>query len=447
MPAQVLLFPGQQPFLASPIARSLRIGDNHKQLAGLHAGGRLPVDRVVFDASRFKRQREFAVELHEADVHLVLDTEAAELAALAKFEGHVRNAPWAWSAPLGPDRIQDTAVDVCGAIARFAVDNRFDTVLAPSHFLGDPKFDGWLQIDRASCAKLRAALDREGGEHVVIDYPVIVPTTMLIDRLRWAEIVASLSDMPVGNAWLRISGLEAEVGPSTIKRYLDALIACQGSGVPIVADHIGGLAGLATLALGAASGIAGGAGELERFDASRWHKSPPVRRDDASFGRKSRISMPGLQGSLTCEEVSVLASARGGRKLCACAYRACCPHGYDSMHNDLRGHSVRQQAKAVSALEKVPDLLRASHFLDGPLAEAERVSQSLGQLRPNQAVADGNRVDKVKLMDRMPEKARKRALVGAALRHMHEQRSGEWSRSRPIARHQSPGPLFRRGRP
>lgn len=446
MLGQILPFPGASSSVASPIARYLRVGDNHVQLAGLHASGRLPVDRAVFDSSRFKRQRDFAADLRDADVHLVLDTEAAELAALARFEGHARHAPWAWSAPLGPDRFQDTAVDVCGAMARFAVEHGFDTVLAPSHFLGDPRFEGWLEVDRSSCARLRAALDREGGKHIAIDYPVIVPTTMLVDRPRWGEVVTSLSDMPIRNAWLRISGLESEAGPVAIKRYLDAMIACQSSGVPIVADHVGGLTGLATLALGAASGIAGGAGERERFDASQWHNPPPARKDGA-FGRKSRVMMPGFQGSLTCEELDVLASARGGRKLCACSDRTCCPHGYEDMLKDSRGHSVRQQARAVSVLEKVPDLKRASHFLSGPLVEAERLLQNLGQLRPSQVVADGKKVDKNKLMDKIQKKSRARALVGAALRHMDEQRGGEWSRSRPIARQQSPGPLFRRGLP
>lgn len=196
MPAQTLPFPGQQPSLASPIARYLRIGNNHAQSAGRHAGGRLPVDRVVFDASRFKQRRDVVVDLREADVHLVLDTEAAESATLAKFEGHARHAPW-----------------------------------------------------------------------------------------------------------------------------------------------------------------------------------------------------------------------------------------------------------ALSALEKVPDLLRAHHVLNGPLVKAETLSRNLGELRPSQAVAEEKNIDKAKLMDRICKKARMRAQVGTVLRCMDEQRGGEWTRSRPIARQQSPAPLFRRGRP
>ncbi len=447
MPAQILPFPGQSPPVASPIARYLRVGDAYVQLANLHAGGRLPIDRAVFDASRLKQQREFATVLGEADVHLVLDTEAAELAALAKYAGHARRAPWAWSEPLGPDRFRDPAVDVCGAIARFAVEQRFDTVLSPSHFLGDPGYDKWLQVDRASCVNLRSALDREGGKYISIDYPVIVSSTMMVDRQKWDEITASLPDLPIGSAWFRISGLEAEVGSFTIKRYLEAMIACQRGGVPIVADHIGGLAGLATLALGAASGIANGAGERERFDASQWHKPPPAKKDGASFGRKLRISLPGLQGSLTCDELEVLVSAKGGRKLCACADRTCCLHGYDDMLKEPRGHSARQQIKAISALEKVPDLLRASHFLKGSLRDVESLSRSLENLRPNQAVADEKKVDAAKLIQRLRDKGRKRVQVGMVLRRMDEQRGGEWTRARPIARQQSFGPLFQRGRP
>ena len=68
----------------------------------------------MFDASRLRQQREFATALGEADVHLVLDTEAAELAAPAKYAGHARRVPWAWSEPLGPDRFPRT-----GAMHRY----------------------------------------------------------------------------------------------------------------------------------------------------------------------------------------------------------------------------------------------------------------------------------------------------------------------------------------
>ena len=86
MPAQILPIPGQRPPPASSIARYSRIGDDHKQSAGLHAGGRLPIDRAVVDSSRVERQRDLAIDLREADMNLVLDTEVAELATPAMHE-------------------------------------------------------------------------------------------------------------------------------------------------------------------------------------------------------------------------------------------------------------------------------------------------------------------------------------------------------------------------
>ena len=83
------------------LAQFVRIGEAHKRLADLHASGRLPTDRVVVDASRVRHQKELIEAVQDDGAEIVLDTEAAELAAPSKIGGHSRHAPWA---------------SVCGAI-------------------------------------------------------------------------------------------------------------------------------------------------------------------------------------------------------------------------------------------------------------------------------------------------------------------------------------------
>ena len=160
MDAKILPFP-LTASAKQPLAHFIRIGEAHKKLADLHASGRLPAKRIVVDASRLRHQKELIEALRENGAEIVLDTEAAELAALSKFSGHARHAPWASAGqgrPLGPEHFKDDAEsDVIGQIARFAVAFRVDAVLAPTHFLGDPAFPDWSVVDRHACTLLRCA--------------------------------------------------------------------------------------------------------------------------------------------------------------------------------------------------------------------------------------------------------------------------------------------------
>ena len=111
----------------------------------------MPAKRVVVEASRLRHQKEFIEAIRDDDAEIVLDTEVAELASRGKFASHSRHAPWAsygQGGPLGPDNFQDNAAsDVVGQIARFAVEYNFDTVLAPTHYLGDPSVSDWMKVD------------------------------------------------------------------------------------------------------------------------------------------------------------------------------------------------------------------------------------------------------------------------------------------------------------
>ena len=198
----------------SPLAHFIRIGEAHKKIADLHAAGRLPTMKVVFEASRLRYQRELIAVLRDEDVEIVLDTEVAELAALAKCGSHSRHAPWAntdQGTPLGPEFFKhDARSDVIGQIARFAVVNHVDTVLAPTHYLADPAFSNWLTVDRQACLLLRKALDREGGQHIAIDYPVITPHTSLNSDDFRGQLAETIFDLPVDN--IMGSGVRIGIG-------------------------------------------------------------------------------------------------------------------------------------------------------------------------------------------------------------------------------------------
>lgn len=121
-----------------PVTQFLRTGlTHHRRLEQMLLAGQFPVARVVVDAAAFKRQADFINALRTSGRELILDTNVAELSSVGRFEGAVREAPWA-----NPDGILTASNlvganerNVLGAIARFAVANGLQRVLAPTHFL------------------------------------------------------------------------------------------------------------------------------------------------------------------------------------------------------------------------------------------------------------------------------------------------------------------------
>ena len=434
--AQILPFPKPGAATLTPVSCFVRIGEAHRQLSSLHAAGHLPARHAVVDASRLRHQSEIVGAMREAGTQIVLDTEAAELAAPAKCAGHARRAPWAREdgRPLGPEDFRGEALTkLLAQMAQFAVENGIHTVLAPTHFLGDPTFSDWLTVDRETCVAFRQALDREGGRNIVIDYPVIIPNTMLNDPSARGGLISALEDLPVANVWIRASGFGADAGPLAAKRFLMAVSGLHNLGKPIVADYAGGLVGQAALAFGAVSGIGRGISERERFDAREWHKPPPRDEDGGGgFGRTTRFSIPDLHRSVTLPEMDVLSSARGGKRVCGCGDRSCCQNGYTDMLTEHRGHASRQMFRSIEAIEKVPDLLRESSFLDGQMASAQRKAREVKGLRPSAAEAERHRIDLDDLMKRMTAHSQKIDKLRASLENLHETRGNDAPRARPI---------------
>lgn len=436
MDTKILPFPLPQS-VRSPIGHFIRIGEAHKKLADLHASGRLPATRVVVEASRFRHQKELISELQGDGAEIVLDTEVAELAALGKISSHSRQAPWAAIAQgglLGPEFFSvDSAHDVIGRIARFAVENHVNAVLAPTHHLEDPKCSDWLQIDIRACSALRDALDREGGKHIALDYPVIVSNVRLNEGAFRGEFLEMIADAPVRQIWVRASGLGTDAGPLTLKRYISSMAALHNLGKPVIADQLGGLPGLAAVAFGAISGFAHGIGERERFFSGDWFRAPLPRKDDDGFGRPARIIVPGLGKSFTRNELELLAAAKGAHRLVVCGDRHCCPHGLRDMLDDPRRHAAYQVFESINSMENVPPLSREHYFLNGPMVNATRLARDIKNLKISGSEAEKRRIDSGKLAQRLHDYSFKIEKIGTTLERLHETRGDETPRARPVA--------------
>jgi hypothetical protein len=387
MTAKILPLPGLQA-PRQPLAHYVRLGHTgYRQLETLHGKGRFPAQRVVVDACRFKFQKELISALRASGSEIILDTNAAELSALSRFEGVVRFAPWASIAdgsPLRPAHFdRQHSGDILGQIARFAVLHQVDAVLAPGHFLQQGFRDEWFEADRESCVALRGALDREGGKQIGIDYLLLPTYTQLHDEAVRGAFLAGLADLPFTNLWIRASGFGADGTPLGARRFITALFGLHNLGKPVIADHVGGLIGLATVAFGASSGIAHGVGEHERFNASSWDKPRKKSDDQEGGGPQVRVAIPALDRSATVAELQILAKARGGHRLVVCGDRNCCPHGFDDMTKNWRAHFIYQRFRQTRTLEDVPDQNRVRHFLDNDMAEADRIARQVKELKIN----------------------------------------------------------------
>lgn len=365
-----------------PIGQYIRVGTTgHVQLETLLESGRLPLDRAVIDAAMVPLQSSLIKALRERGRELLLETNVAELSSLGRFDGTARKAPWAVAGrPLSLADLEGSLGDErLLKIASCAVENGFHAVLSPSHVLTSAA-DSALQTDRRVCARLRSILDSIGGRTIALDYELLIPNQLLRDDRQRAQLIAALRDLPFENLWIRTSGFGADATPIKIRRYIAAIRDFIAVGRPVVADGVAGLAGLATVAFGAAGALAYGVGVLERFDATSWNRAPQDRK---SGGQTTRALVPALDRQLTIKQLDAITAASGGRALISCNDSRCCKRGLDDTLKDPKGHFLWQRRCQVDAISRVSESRRAEHFITKDLTQAERYSRMLSRLRIN----------------------------------------------------------------
>lgn len=375
----------------APLAHFLRVGTaSHRLLEQLLLEGRLPLQRMVLDAGSFSQQADLisTLLLRHSGNEIVLDTNVAELSTVGRAQGSVRAAPWA-----NPDGVLTPAhfragtneFDVIGKIARFAVEHGIHRVLSPAHFINGVK-DQWFAHDLRSCAALRKSLDLHGGRSIAIDYPLMVSNAVLNDGAERNALISAFASAPFASLWLRISGFGANATATGLRKYISAVRDFHTLDKPLIADGIGGMSALAVSAFGAVSGISHGVAEKERFDATGWNKAPDPDRKGG--GNSYMMLLPGIDRLLKKTVAQALMNAQGGRRLCSCHHRDCCPNGFEDTLKDPKGHYLRQRAREVEALSAVPEQRRVSHFLDVELADAGRTARAAAKLKVNRTVGE-----------------------------------------------------------
>ncbi len=435
MSSTVIQFPhSHMPF--TEVAQYLRIGGSHRNFGSMHAQGYAPVKRVVVEASRLTRQGEFIKVMQSEGVEIVLDTEAAELSSHYRFKTNARNAEWLAEVPKQPLIAEDFTQERIDAIALLAVKYGVNTVLAPTHYLKDQTYRGWLRIDLINCERLRRSLDKLGGADISIDYTVIQSAAGLADEADRKMLNEGLSSMPVEQIWFRVSGLGKEAGPQKTRTLIQQLSGFHNLGMPIVLDYCNGLNAQAALAFGAVSGVSFGVMELDQFDASSWHKPMPERDPDKSdkYGRRIYIAVPGLGRSFEKKEFELLAQAKGGRRIMLQSEHISAT-SVDQMARDRKPQAALQAIRSFEQIERIPDLNRPNFFLNTSLKDTERRAGEVSRLQPTQAAAEAVGVNLPSLLRRTSEHYGAIVKLAIALEKLHEDRGQSAVRARPCRKH------------
>ena len=254
-------------------------------------------------------------------------------------------------------------------IAKFAVLHGFTQVITPTHLIAGPD-DPWLAIDIASANALRAALERHGAGHVQLHYSLALSYEAFRTAPKRLAVVEQLRRAMVDGLWLNISSCGSDSSPTAITRYGDAAADFHALGLPIIADHAGGLMGLSLLAFGAVGGLSHGVTLGERFDTASWHKAPEAGKQ--VFGAKMRVYLPSLDLMLPRVDVERFFEAGGGRARSAfgCRDTNCCRRGIDDMLQAPARHFLYQRTQQVAGLGQIPESIRPTEFLEEHLRPA-----------------------------------------------------------------------------
>jgi hypothetical protein len=383
------------------IAGYLRIGyTGHRKLADLHAAGRLPFRRAVFDAAHLREQIELVKLLRESGCEIVLDPNFAEMATIGRFgSSAIQKLPWAnldrpWQ-PSDFDRRRNH--DAAKAIAEFAVKAGVHAVLAPTHLVENLN-DVWRATDLRMCEALRYELDRCGGSGIAVDYQLITTAALLKDSSARTAFIADIQTMPIENVWLRASGFGATATGAGTRHFIESVRELHELDRPIIADMAGGFAALGAASFGAVAGISHGVGQKESFKAADWRKPP-----QGGGGASSRAYVQELDRYFKEEQLHAIFEAKGGRSRFGCADTSCCAHGGEDMIESGHAHFVTQRHRQLDDLSAVPEDRRAGHFLLRHLDPAIRTARHAVKLKiadeKVQAAVEQAKVRMVRLRD------------------------------------------------
>jgi hypothetical protein len=345
-----------------PLALWLRPGRvDHKGMLDMIASGDVACFGAVFDPVLSGIHAELREQVLRHRLDAVLDPKTQPAATPGGYTAALGALPWGVRRPHTLSDFEGiSGRRLIAALKDFVLEKGFTQVIAPTRIL-TAGADPWLAVDIASTRRLREYLDRNGGGAIPIIYSLAVSYAVFRNREQRRLLVRGLRSVPVSELWLKVDGFGAAATPTGVRTYIEAGSDFHELDLPVLADHVGGVAGLSLMAFGAVAGIGHGVTLGERFDAAAWRRPS----SDGGFGAHHRVYLPAIDVMLKPKEAEMLVgmSART-RSLFGCNDTRCCPRGVKDMVESPGRHFLYQRMRQISALGLIPEQLRPQRFLD-----------------------------------------------------------------------------------
>jgi len=336
-----------RPIRPAPKALGLyfRAGRNDASvLLDLLAAGETRFYGVVVDPTYARFQKELVQRARARRLDVILDPRTQPSATIGGFNDSLGELPWGRSRPHTEEDFRGASGRrISISLARFAAEHGYTQVLTASHLLRSTA-DEWLDIDRRSTLELSAELERTGARDASILYSLAITYAMLRDPAERRVLIRSLKGLPIEGIWLSVDGVGSHSTPAAVRAYLDAVSDFHALGLPVVADHVGGVVGLGLLAFGVVGGLAHGITYGERFDTAAWR----MPRVPESFGLSRRVYIPALDMLLKPKEAEMLfAFGSRAKALFGCHESTCCRRGVSDMQAYPAQHFMRQRIEEI----------------------------------------------------------------------------------------------------
>ncbi|MDQ3564743.1 MAG: hypothetical protein M3436_11565 [Pseudomonadota bacterium] len=306
-----------------PIGLYFWLGRNdHLEVLNFIASGEAACFGFVFDPTLLKRHQDLREQVLNRRLDAILDPKTQQSATPGGYNNVLGDLPWGVRRPHIPVDFEGrSGRRLLAALGDFVLEHGFTQVLAPTHVLRSAD-DEWLATDLESTRRLRDYLDRSNGSEVPIIYSLAVAYSALRDPEQRSKLVNVLRTAPASAVWLKVDGFGFGSSASAIRTYLEAAADFHELGIPIIADHVGGMIGLSLLAFNATGGLAHGVTLSERFDTSHWRRP----RAEGGFGPHRRVYIPQLDLMLKPAEARMLLDTSSQAKaLFGCRDDKCCP--------------------------------------------------------------------------------------------------------------------------
>jgi hypothetical protein len=382
---------------AEPLGLYFRVGRNdHRELLGLLGTGESRFFGVVCDPTCADFQTELVDRALDRRMDVILDPRTQASATVGGFTPSLGALPWGRERTHVEDDFRGVrGVRLLQELARFAIERRYTQILSPSHLIRSVS-DAWWDIDRASTVGLRNELDKLGAADIQILYALTISYSLLRDPEQCRALVRDLKTLPIAAIWLSIDGVGSDSTATATRTCIESIAAFHAGGVPIVADHIGGIVGLSLLAFGAAGAMAHGITSGERFHTAHWRRE----RGSTAFGLARRVYVPNLDLMLKARDAQTLFDFGGRAKATfACTDTRCCPRGVTDMLQRPALHFMHQRIAEISQLGNPPQSLRVSTFLDRKLRPLTDHALSAANLKWDDAALGKRMMEQRKRLD------------------------------------------------